>query len=162
MMCICYCFPIQNKLVMRSNANGNPQGGFSGFGKSWVFTLLLVSGFLQHPQWIILQERLPRWFPAPFWQEGMCPFSCENNLGKLTKNKLWRPLTCKELWLESNFFRCGPGPSPTDSSEFIVKYIMGKTCSLNNEVIHYQKQTKHLEKEISTLSHTTVKCYQVR
>lgn len=45
MMCICYCFPIQNKLVMCSNGNGNCHGSFSGFGKSefLVFFLLVVS-----------------------------------------------------------------------------------------------------------------------
>ena len=115
---ICYCFPIQNKLVLCSNANGNCYDGLSGFGKSWVFTL-----FPAAPQLIIRQERWPHWkriwSPASFWQESMCPCSCEN-LGKLTKNKSWRSMTYKALWLESNFFQCGPVPSPTHSSEFIV------------------------------------------
>lgn len=117
------------------------------------FSLLVVSFSINNESF---SRRWPHWkrigFPAPFWQEGMCPFTCENNFEKLTKNK-WRwpesaPTTCKELWLQSIFSQHGSvQPSPTSSSEFIVTYIMGKTGSLSNEVIHDQKQTKCLEKQ---------------
>lgn len=39
--------------------------------------------------------------------------------------------------------------SPTYSSEFTIKHIMGRACFLNSEAILYQMQTKCLEKEIN-------------